>query len=171
MRTKNKVIIAIVAAIAIFSSFFSILAITKVEAEENPISTLTFGKDSLDVDAVVEEKLTNVHYIENANYFITNPQHAENDTADNVAGTCTSVAVQLLMGYHNYYNDRRLIPATDENGNAFLSGNYANLTSHPDINTSITGWLGRAETGTADQFFEKLLEMNTFSWFPALGQS
>lgn len=171
MKTNNKVIIAIVAAIAIFSSFFSVLSINKVKAEENSLSVLTLGKDSVDMDAMAEEKLTNVHYIENANYFITNPKHAENDTADNAAGTCTSVAVQMLMGYHNYYNDRRLIPATDEKGNAFLSVDYAKLTSHPDIDTSITGGLGRKETGTEDQFFEKLLEMNTFSWFPGLGQS
>jgi hypothetical protein len=74
---------------------------------------------------------TNVEYISNKNYFLKNPKHAENDGSDNPAGTCTTVAMQMLMGYHNYYSDRRLIPEIAASGSRFLSTYYGDLASHP----------------------------------------
>ena len=67
--------------------------------------------------------LTNLHYIENANYFLANPKHRENynTTNDHIFGTCTTVAHQILLGYHNYYSDRRLIPAIGQDGTQYLS--------------------------------------------------
>ena len=40
-----------------------------------------------------EQGLTQLHYIENANYFLANPEHRENDTNDNSKGTYTTVAL------------------------------------------------------------------------------
>ena len=40
-----------------------------------------------------EQGLTQLHYIENANYFLANLKHHENDTSDNSQGTCTTVAL------------------------------------------------------------------------------
>ena len=56
----------------------------------------------------------NIVYISNANYFLLNPQHKKNDGSDNENGTCTTVAIQMLLGYHNYYSDRRIIPKLQE---------------------------------------------------------
>ena len=58
------------------------------------------------------EDFTDVYCITNKNYFIINPRHYKNDGSDNSKGSCTTVAAQLLLGYHNYYSDRRLIPVS-----------------------------------------------------------
>ena len=60
------------------------------------------------IDNVGIANFNNMKYIENHKYFKSNPQHAENNSEDNGVGTCTTVAMQLLLGYHNYYSDRRL---------------------------------------------------------------
>lgn len=52
-----------------------------------------------------DKGLSQLYYIENANYFLANPKHHENDTNDNIGGTCTTVALQMLIGYHNYYSE------------------------------------------------------------------
>lgn len=57
------------------------------------------------IDTIGIKNFENIKYIENANYFKVNPYHAANDGSDNEAGTCTTVAMQMLMGYHNYYSD------------------------------------------------------------------
>lgn len=54
-------------------------------------------------------------YIPNANYFTSAPFRGNNN-----AGTCSAVAIQLLLSYHNYYTDRRIID------NQFLLGNNNN---------------------------------------------
>jgi hypothetical protein len=53
--------------------------------------------------------------IPNANYFTTPPRHGQNTT-----GTCGPVSAQLMLSYHNYFSDRRIID------NQFLFG--ANTT-------------------------------------------
>lgn len=40
-----------------------------------------------------DQGVTQIHYIENANYFFANPEHRENDTNDNSKGTYTTVAL------------------------------------------------------------------------------
>ena len=40
-----------------------------------------------------ERGLSQLHYIENANYFLANPGHHINDTNDNSKGTYTTVAL------------------------------------------------------------------------------
>lgn len=165
MKTfRKKFIIYMFAVLTIISLALSLTFVSKVEAVEEPIDTCTSGgKTTVNITTDIEEKLTDVHFIDNANYFKTNPKHADNKETDCPDGTCTTVAVQMLMGYHNYYTDRRLIPATDENGEAFLVNDYADLTQHPDVDKVETrgdGNLGRKETGTTDKFFYKLFALN-----------
>lgn len=77
-------------------------------------------------DEINGKPLINLHYIENANYFLANPYHHENSKSvgDHPFGTCTTVAHQLLVGYHNYYSDRRLIPEISSDGKRYLAEDY-----------------------------------------------
>lgn len=61
-------------------------------------------------------------YIPNAQYFVSSPTHGKN-----VHGTCGSVAAQLLLGYNNFYNDRRIISPE------YLNGNWNNFNGNNDI--------------------------------------
>ncbi len=62
-------------------------------------------------------------YIPNAYYFINgNPTFGHN-----IHGTCGSSAVQLILSYNNYYNDRRIISPQ------YLNGGWTNLTGNDNI--------------------------------------
>ena len=103
-----------------------------------------------------DQGVTQIHYIENANYFFANPEHRENyDTSgDHPFGTCTTVAHQILLGYHNYYSDRRLIPEISSDGERYLSENYGDLNLDPLFLYNPVGtYLGRENIGTSDAVF------------------
>lgn len=106
---------------------------------------------------------SNVKYIENANYFKANPYHHINDGSDNKGGTCTTVAMQLLMGYHNYYSDRRLIPKYGENGIRFLSDDYGEITEHPSIKYTTGRGQGRTSIGTEPGLYEEIFNLTWIS--------
>lgn len=121
-----------------------------------------------------EHDFDNLTFINNSNYFYLNPAHG-NNVQDPVVeqGVCTTVAVDLLMGYHNYFSDRRLIPETDGNGTRFLAENYGDLTYHPydyfgdpvdpylnDVNNRLLN--SSTALGTDVGFFETLLELQPF---------
>ena len=122
-----------------------------------------------------EETFDNLTLINNENYFYLNPAHGDNveDPAVKL-GACTTVAVDLLMGYHNYFSDRRLIPETDGNGTRFLAENYGDLTYHPydyfgdpvnpyvDNNVNDRLLNSSSALGTDVGFFETLLELQPF---------
>ncbi len=101
--------------------------------------------------------ITNEYYIPNWNYFYSNPKHAENKTSDNPNGTCTTVAMQMLLSYHNYYSDRRLIPEFSSNGERYLSQEYGDINFHPSITCESgyndNGGLGSGKIGTEDAVF------------------
>ena len=103
-----------------------------------------------------DQGVTQIHYIENANYFFANPEHRENyDTSgDHPFGTCTTVAHQILLGYHNYYSDRRLIPEISSDGERYLSENYGDLNLDPlFVYNPVGTYLGRENIGTSDAVF------------------
>lgn len=105
--------------------------------------------------------LTNLHYIENANYFLANPQHRDNVKADNLLGTCTTVAMQMLVGYHNYYSDRRLLPKYSTNGKQLLADDYGNIYEHPTLmyySSDDNGGLGRSSIGTWDGVYDRIFD-------------
>lgn len=97
---------------------------------------------------------TNGTYIKNAWYFMNNPRHYTGDDAENdntpksKNGTCTVIASQLLLGYHNYFSDRRIIPTIDPDGSKteFISDSFGALHLKEDRNA----------LGTQDKFYEKL---------------
>lgn len=98
-------------------------------------------------------------YIQNAKFFLSNPKVGNNDH-----NTCGSVAAQLLLSYHNYYTDRRIIAPehlwgewkTSNNGNIFDSSNYnyayrdPNACSNPLSMTSYT-------LGSNDDFYHHVM--------------
>ncbi|MFA6867004.1 MAG: hypothetical protein WCR54_05760, partial [Clostridia bacterium] len=128
------------------------------------------GTDSHSLSA---SDLMDVNYISNSNYFLINPSHHDNDQNTNLnpVGVCTTVALQMLMGYHNYYSDRRLIPASG-NGQTFLNANYGDINKHPALQTTmpISGQ-GCYEIGTEDGFFDELYDLNCIAGLPPLGQA
>ncbi len=117
---------------------------------------------------------TGIHYIENANYFLANPLHHANDLSDNSQGTCTTVALQLLVGYHNYYSDRRLIPQTSKDGTVLLESDFGDLNGFPAINSTPSkdnNGLGNGKIGTAKGVYERIFAETFLASFPGLGQA
>ena len=95
---------------------------------------------------------TNVKYITNAEYFMINPHHGDNDS-----GTCSAVAAQLLLSYHNYYSDRRLI----DNKYLFDGEDNPNTCTNPLKMTSKTlGTRGEEEDGSDEtySYFHKIIQ-------------
>lgn len=122
---------------------------------------------------ITEENLddiSEISLIENSSYFVLNPLHGENDGSDNPLGTCTTVAFQMLIGYHNYNSDRRIIPGID-NGHLFLDPDYGNLEYHPTIKRNIASNLGCEKIGTTQNFYQALMDLNPIGTFPGLGQT
>ena len=116
------------------------------------------------------QDLTDVKYIDNAHYFLLNPLHGDNNKYDNIAGTCTTVATQMLMGYHNYFSDRRIIP-DEANGKKFLDGNYGDIAYHPAFERNFVSSLGCKYIGTSDGFYQELFDLTPISEWPAIGQA
>ena len=98
----------------------------------------------------------NTKYINNYDYFLSNPLHGFNEH-----GTCGSVAAQILLGYNNYYNDRRIIDVEHLYGdwigsassNLYDKSNYV----YPERNMNVCNnpmSLTRYTTGTNNDFYE-----------------
>lgn len=98
----------------------------------------------------------NTKYINNYDYFLSNPLHGFNEH-----GTCGSVAAQILLGYNNYYNDRRIINVEHLYGdwigsassNLYDKSNYV----YPERNMNVCNnpmSLTRYTTGTNNDFYE-----------------
>lgn len=135
------------------------------------LNSINKTENVVDIDTEGISNFTDVKYIDNSNYFLVNPKHAVNNTSDNYAGTCTTVAVQLLLGYHNYYSDRRLIPETGDDNISFLCENFGNLQEHPDVDTTFSSGQGRSSIGTDDGVYNELLDLTVLSGFPLIGQA
>ena len=144
------------------------------ETDIKNFENLNVTEDALNIVSVYDvgiDNFSDVKYIKNKNYFIANPLHFEHDDKYNIKGTCTTIAMQMLMGYHNYYNDRRLIPEEIEDGVKLLDDNYGLLSEHPEISFYTTGNMGRESIGTEDALFETLYELNEFGGIPKIGQA
>ena len=116
------------------------------------------------------QDLTDVKHIDNANYFLLNPQHKRNDGSGNIWGTCTTVATQMLMGYHNYYSDRRIIPY-EANGKEFLDDNYGDIAYHPAFERNFVIDQGCKFIGTTNFFYQELFDLTPIAELPAIGQA
>lgn len=113
----------------------------------------------------------NVHYISNYKYFLQNPLHHVNDGADNIGGTCTTVAVQMLIGYHAYYSDKRIVPSKSTSGVQLLSDNFGKAETNPEFYQIPYADLGDETIGTLDGLYEELWSHTTWPEFPGLGQN
>ena len=126
--------------------------------------------------------INGLFYINNYRYFVNSPKIAINDGSDNENGTCTTVAMQLILGYHNYYTDRRLIPNVADDGTVFLGENYGQLDYHPNVWRGVDwdyGWNNNGEIvldpdigaiGTQDAVYRKIIETNEIAGDMYLGQ-
>lgn len=141
-----------------------------IEVQNSPSSGIS---ETINMQHPGTYQFENITYIDNWRYFRTNPQHAVNDGHDNASGTCTTVAMQLLMGYYNYYSERRLIPEFGENGQRFLSADYAKLEEHPKLKLDTVSdmWNGRDSIGTQTAFYEEIFNLTPFSGNESFGQS
>lgn len=117
-----------------------------VEDKNEVKSEATGDKPGLDTSALIKIPETSGTYIQNYQYFLHAPKHGWNST-----GTCGAVAAQLLLSYHNYYSDRRIID------NKYLNGSTTNINSNPNLctdpmrMTSYTlGTRGTREDGSDD---------------------
>lgn len=100
----------------------------------------------LDASKLIKIPDTNGRYIQNYQYFLHNPKHGKNST-----GTCGAVATQLLLSYHNYYSDRRIIDNKFLNGSTTDIDSNPNLCADPMLMTSNTlGTRGTEEKGSDD---------------------
>ena len=170
----------IINIINIFSVILVIVTISKMfplsfSAEENDNYDITLlGKDEENyviITTPVYNDITELHLIDNADYFKVNPLHKDNDLSDNSKGTCTTVAMQMVMGYHNYYSDRRIIPENTIYNTTFLDKDFGKLEDHPLINTTVAFNLGKNSIGTTDDFYRKLYELNFIADIPVAGQT
>ena len=126
---------------------------------------------------------TNIKYIKNAGYYKANPLHAKQKKAYNNAGTCTTVAFQLFLGYHNYYSDRRLIPEKSVNGRRFLGANYGDILENPIIDQSVSQYeqwsddgtvmiqRGKQSLGTDVSVYDEIYDLTMWSDVTGIGQN
>lgn len=113
----------------------------------------------------------NIHYIDNYKYFLQNPSHHANDGSDNSQGTCTTVAVQMLLGYHAYYSDRRLVPNESKKGRKLVSDSFGSAIRNPQIILDTASGLGDKSIGTLDGVYDELWDHTTWPEFPGIGQN
>ena len=118
----------------------------------------------------IDSHLDEVHFIDNYRYFANSPKRRINNGDDNPIGTCTTVAMQLVLGFHNYYTDGRLIPR-QVGDTIFLSENYGKPQYNPlvltaydfayskDKNTEeLVVTIDNRSLGTLDTVYEKIFD-------------
>ena len=175
VRNFSLILLTTIFVLVILKNLNIVNANSEILISENETAITSTGSSNSHawkpVLPVNSTDFANIHYIDNAHYFIVNPLHNENVGNDNENGACTTVAMQLLMGYHNYYSDRRLIPVFNEDGDRYLSENYGNLAEHPKVNRIHNSGLGKESIGTKDLFFDKLMDLNSISNNLLIGQS
>ena len=180
-KSKGKrYIICICVVLFVLSSFIGVSSILSASAEESvseqtqvyederllesisfspmPLSESSNKSEYVNLGSSLlsegERGLSQLHYIENANYFLANPEHHKNTRNDHQFGTCTTVAHQILLGYHNYYSDRRLIPEISADGKRYLTSDYGDLSLDPILEHDPAGTgLGCSNIGTTDEVF------------------
>jgi len=147
-------------------------SVNSIEPRERINDDRTRGSN--DIHTPISD-FTNVRYIPRANYFLLNPRHVPSNRVDNsYTGTCTTTAMQMIMGYHSYFSDRRLVPEQfrynefgllHENDTMF----YPLFERDPvtdDIDFSLNPGrrtVGCTAIGTHDSFKDELLNQTTFS--------
>ncbi len=114
------------------------------------------GEDMRQVNTTGVENFTNLRYISNGLYFKNNPNHVRNENITKL-GVCTTVAMQLMLGYHNYYTDRRIIPST------MLDSTYGNKDENPLFCDNVAGDQGSLGTGVKNTVYQKIFDLTTWA--------
>ena len=177
----NFNLVGLLFAVVLLCAIICTTTLTYASEEIVPYSSGTLGGEPLLIlgknrsDQPFTRKniadFSNTHFIPHANYFLINPHHYQNGTSDNIVGTCTTVAVQMLLGYHNYYSDRRIIPTSVGNTVFLNSSVYGDTAQHPNLSRATIGGQGCSSIGTEDTVHEKIFEKTTWAEFPGLGQA
>lgn len=96
----------------------------------------TSNAPNLDSDHLIYASGNNYGLIPNYKYFWANPTYGHNDSEDiylqNKTGACGPVAAQLLLGYNNYYHDRRIISDRYLNGYDDITNSVTNKEQNPN---------------------------------------
>jgi len=123
-----------------------------------------FNDDAIDLSGPFSGVITEKEYISNKNYFLMNPEHGGELVSPDLLGACGTRAGQMLLGYHNYYSDRRLIPEVSSGGVRFLDADYGNLNYWPDFGTPNGNSLCpyRTRLGTTEAFYNELYDSSPF---------
>lgn len=137
--------------------------------ESNSIIERTYSnkkdKPKLDSNNLIVPTQGSGKLISNAQYFLSNPTHGKNLSGhvygNGNSGTCGPVAAQLLLGYNNYYNHRRIIPDRFLNGYSDTSNSVVFSERNPNYCVdpmSMTRWTAgtRSEDTGANSFYSKL---------------
>ena len=115
---------------------------------------------------MIAASTTSGYLIPNYMYFIARPTIGDNITGEvygnGNTGTCGPVATQLILGYHNYYSDRRIIEDRflngydDESGTVIVPWWNPNYCNDPMSMTSFT--LGtRSEDTGENSFYNEII--------------
>lgn len=108
----------------------------------------------LDTDNLITPTIGTGKLIANYQYFVINPIHGENVEGniygDGNSGTCASVATQLLLGYHNYFNYRELIDDRYLNGYSDITNTIFSPENNPNYCTDPM-LMTRETTGTRSE--------------------
>lgn len=125
---------------------------------------LTFSTSIVEDSSLINLNTTNIsqfnnsRFIENSRYFYLNPLHHSNGSSDSKNGVCSTVAMQLLLGYHNYYTHRGIIPFSKSDGTPFLASDFGTILKHPYLEGNISydnDYLGSSALGTEPGFLMK----------------
>ena len=150
--------------LALEESNYDNISLTNGDKKSDDV-VLIRGKNSKPPMTIgLESDLTDVKFIPNANYFLLNPKHHDNYGTDNKWGTCTTVAMQLLLGYHNYYSDRRIIPSS------FLSADYGKVEFDPFFHRVNAPGQGCEKIGTGDGVYDEIFSRTFIAEVPGIGQ-
>lgn len=129
---------------------------------------LTFSTSIVEDNGLINLNTTNIsqfnnsRFIENSRYFYLNPLHHSNGSSDSKNGVCSTVAMQLLLGYHNYYTHRGIIPFSKSDGTPFLASDFGTILKHPYLEGNISydnDYLGSSALGTEPGFFDEIKDL------------
>ena len=103
--------------------------------------------------------------IENVQFFLANPKRGDNYSGvtygEGNSGTCGPVAAQLLLGYNNFYNDRRIIPNKYLNGYDHTTNTVSDREKNPNTCSDpmhLDEWTtGTSSENTKESFYYKII--------------
>lgn len=138
----------------------------KSNTMQDKISEMKFSAKKKDDENLIVASTTSGYLIPNYGYFITRPTIGENYDEEKYgngnSGTCGPIAAQLILGYHNYYSDRRIIEDRflngydDETGTVTVPSRNPNYCYDPMLMSSFTLGTRSEATGT-NSFYNEMI--------------